>query len=521
MEILFINKKHDGYMSQGIMSLSAVLKQHGHKTSYVDTWSFEEVDNSIKKTKPDLLAFSSVTGDYSYYNDTNRKLKAKYGIMAVMGGPHATFHGKNFMESESNTFDGACVGEGEFALLDLCKKLEAGEEYDKIPNWIFPSSSNKMVVNPMRPLIEDLSTLPTPDFSMDTALSSSEKLVFWFHRGCPYKCTYCMNHAWNKMYKKVDEREGTFRKVVRAPNPAYCVEVIKKTLSLSDAGSVKSILIADDTFGGNIKWLAEFCEIYKKEINIPWDTHLYPMMITENRISLMAEAGCRTALIAIESGNEKVREKILKRPMSNKLIIDGAKIIHDHGMSMNIQNILLLPGETLATALDTFNLNVKCKPEIATASKFQPYPGVELTDYSITEGYLKPGDFEDDIPQDFHWTSVLDFSYLPKKDYNKILNLHNMFTFGTYFTRLRFLVYFLMQFPNGIMHHHIDNMARKVISHRNDIKASKFKIFLIFIYNFFKSSNIKETIKKSRIIMNKLDKKKKIKSSTRPVVSEF
>ena len=78
-----------------------------------------------------------------------------------------------------------------------------------------------------------------------------------------------MNHAWNKMYKEVHQREDESRKVVRAPNPAYCVQVIKNALSLSDVGA-KHILLQDDTFGGDIKWLAEFCEVYKKEINIPF-----------------------------------------------------------------------------------------------------------------------------------------------------------------------------------------------------------------------------------------------------------
>lgn len=475
-------------MRQGLLYLSAILKTNHFEVHYLDTADYEEADYCIKRLLPDLLVYSCTSGEYTHYNKLNYKLK-KYGIMSVIGGPHATFFGEIFMKQESNSFDGACVGEGEFALLDLCNKLRDGSEYLHLNNWIFKTLNSSLIINSPRPLIANLDELPFPDFELDKSTLENKKVIFWFHRGCLFNCSYCMNHRWRVLYKGLGH-------VIRVPSAAYCIELIKFRISLG-GNSVEHILFQDDIFGVNISWLKTFCELYKKEIGLPWDTHLYPTMITEERISLMADAGCRTIETAIETGNEEMRRTVLRRPMTNAQIEKAAEIVHNHGMSLRIQNILLLPGETLKTALETFNLNARCKPEIATASKFQPYPGLDLTEKAIEMGYLKRGEFEHNLPDNLHWISILKFRNI--REVGRINNLLNLFTFGTYFTSLKPIIYLLIMLPNNKLHHHIDNIAWKVIAHRDDKdmvrrRYLKFQIFMRFIYNFFLPSNIRYTL---------------------------
>jgi len=374
MKILFIASKHGGVMSQGIMYLSAILKKNKFETYYLNTYNYRKVSNFIKENKPDLLAYSTTSGEYKYYNNLNKKLK-NFGIMSVIGGPHATFFGKEFMKQKSNSFDAACVGEGEYAMLDLCKSLRDGKNYYNIKNWIFKKPNGKIVINKLRPLIDDLDELPFPDFKIDPDMKNLKRVIFWLHRGCPSNCTYCMNHKWRELYRGLG-------KIIRVPTPRYCIEMIKHRISLSSE-KPERILFEDDNFGIDIKWLKKFAKLYKKEIGLPWEAHLYPTLITAKRIKIMADAGCKIIETAIETGNEKRRRELLKRPMTNEQIQDSIDIIHENGIGVRIQNILLLPGETYRTALETFRLNASCKPEVATTSKFQPYPGLELTKKAI------------------------------------------------------------------------------------------------------------------------------------------
>ena len=507
MKVGFISPKLGGVMRPGLTYLSAYLKANGYSVAYLDSAESDEAEAFVAREKPDVLAYSLTSGEYGLYNGINRKLKQKYGLTSLVGGPHATFFAHQFMADQNNSFDAACRGEGEIAMLELLERLESGRDYNDVANWVVPDGSGGVRVNGLRPLIADLDTLPFPDFAMDPQLGSQKKARLWLHRGCPFNCTYCMNHVWRKLYKGLG-------KAVRNPGPDRCIEILKYRLSLTP-GKIEHVLFTDDTFGHSIDWLKRFGRRYREEIGLPFTVQLYPGMITADRVEELARAGCKVVSTAIETGDEKRRRELLKRPMKDEAVIQGAKLVHRAGMGLKIQNILLLPGETLSSAWKTFDLNAKCRPEVATTGKFQPYPGVELTEKAIEMGHLKRGGFEDRIPDNFHWLSILEFS--DHAMVNQVHNLVNLFTFGTYFTFMRPVVKLLSKMSNNKLHHHIDNMTWKVVTHRPDdeVRPSgvvKARVFLRFLAEFIRPANIRNTLKREISPVMNLNQLKKAKT---------
>jgi len=489
MRVLFIAHALGGQVRQGILYLSALLKHNNYSVTYLNTADCQEVDSYIREYKPDLLAYSCTSGEYRVYNELNRRLK-HHKIFSVIGGPHVTFFGQEFMRDEGNSFDGACRGEGEEALLELCDRLKENKDFHDVKNWIFrdKNDSSQLVVNPLRPLIADLDSLPFPDYQLYKDAKQKRELPevrIWLHRGCPYNCTYCLNHKWHALYKGLG-------KTIRVASPRYCIDMIKNML-LSLGYRPEHLLFNDDIFGYDLDWLKTFCKLLKKEVDIPWGAHLYPTMVNEEKVSIMAEGGCYDIRTAIETGNEKRRRELLKRPMSNAQIERAAKIVHDKGLIFYTLNILLLPGETLKTALETFELNVRCRPQVPTASKFQPYPRIELTEKAIEMGHLERGKFENNIPGNFHWISILKFS--DQREFNRMNNLLHLFTFGIVFSFLKPLVYLLIKLPTNKLHYHIDNIAWKVITHGNPSR-NKFTIFVNFIWEFILPTNTLRTLKR-------------------------
>jgi len=140
---------------QGIMSVSAVLKEHGFST---DIFSIvlekENIIDNILKSKPDLIGCSVMTPGFKAMMKVIYAIKARNpSLFIVMGGHHPTFYPK--VIEEEKELDAICIGEGEYAMLELALSLRQGEINTNIKNlWL--RQKNEVVKNGVMDLISDL-----------------------------------------------------------------------------------------------------------------------------------------------------------------------------------------------------------------------------------------------------------------------------------------------------------------------------------------------------------------------------
>ncbi len=123
--------------------------------------------------------------------------------------------------------------------------------------------------------------------------------------------------------------------------------------------------------------------------------------------------------MAIETGNEHIREKVLQRKMKNETIIRASDLIHSAGLKLSLSNMIGLPTETLENTYETVDLNTRCRPEHPTAQFFMPYPGIELTKIAIATGHFDEGLFGE-IEKNTWKTSPLKFDSETKTKMEKI-----------------------------------------------------------------------------------------------------
>ena len=88
--------------------------------------------------KPDLIAISSTEDMWELgmmILEEIRDYKINNEIPVIAGGVFATFAPDICIDNE--LVDLVCVGEGENALKDLCKKIENKEDYEDLTNcWV-------------------------------------------------------------------------------------------------------------------------------------------------------------------------------------------------------------------------------------------------------------------------------------------------------------------------------------------------------------------------------------------------
>lgn len=192
-----------GWYNEGLASLSAVLKQHGHETAlYHLLWPPRQDDfqDELRRQAPDLVAFSLRSEVFGI--GTRLALWAKeLGYPTIAGSYHPTLAPEESIAAPG--IDMVCLGEGEAPLAELCDRMRAGRDPYDIPSLWFKCEGD-VIRNPAGPVIEDLDDLPVPDFALFdfSKLTSTQTYtgLVSFSRGCPYNCTYCCNHKLRSLY---------------------------------------------------------------------------------------------------------------------------------------------------------------------------------------------------------------------------------------------------------------------------------------------------------------------------------
>jgi radical SAM superfamily enzyme YgiQ (UPF0313 family) len=294
------------------------------------------------------------------------------------------------------------VGEGEYALRDLCSALSEDRDVSLIPN-IWSKKNGKIFKNPPRPLISDLDKLPYPDrsiFSYKKLMEGREDMIFFMaSRGCPYGCPYCCNHALRDVYNTPD-------KWVRFRSVENVIQEIESVLK--DYPSTKHVAFFDDILALRKDWFKEFTQQYKSRIRLPFRCNMRANYLAdEETVKMLREAGCKRVIIGLESGNEYIRNKIIERNMPESILIKAGKLCKEYGIELATYNMLGVPEESFSAMLETVKLNAKIKADFTYASIYYPFKNTILYELCKKKNLLT-----DRIVTDYVEGSVLNFDRL-------------------------------------------------------------------------------------------------------------
>ena len=364
----------------GLGMLSAVLKRAGHATAlcYIyGQYDAAPLRQKIADWQPDVVAFSGVSPQFRYIKKLVEDL-APLPAFTIYGGVHPTLDPDCLQKVRG--LDSICVGEGEFPLLELVEALRDHQSVDGIRNLHLKKADGTIVKNPTRPFHAKLDELPFPDhdlFDFQKIVDSDfNTALFMFTRGCPYNCTFCSNHALRS------QQEGCY---VRSRSVDNCLAEIREVAARYRVGA---FYFNDDCFTANRKWWQEFCEKYKKEFTTPFDINTRPETLNDDVCAKLKDAGCRRVSIGIENGSESFRAKLLGRRQSNERIITAFDACRRAGIKTKSFNIVGFPFETPEIFQETVQLNARANPDSVIIGIFEPYPGTQLAQTCLKEGWI-------------------------------------------------------------------------------------------------------------------------------------
>jgi radical SAM superfamily enzyme YgiQ (UPF0313 family) len=376
-----------GFPPIGIMSLSSVLKRAGHEVLLFDQANPDTPNDvilaEVLRWKPDLVGMSFLsTTSYPYAKILARALRAAVpDIKLAFGGVFATLNAEH-VKAQVSEVDFVCRGDGEQLILDLVAHLD---DPSSVLGVTWQDSAGVVRENPPRPLDRNLDQWPFPDreslpidfvesmpLDVPVVLSRERFTTMQTSRGCPWPCIFCDIPIFN---------EGKWRS--RSPEHVLAeFEQLKKD-------GYGAVYFVDDHFLLQPKRIEAICKgINERGLEIQWGCEGRVDSVCMELFPAMAKAHCRTLMFGIESGSQKILDRLKKEQTLEQTAIAvraakkaGIEIVHGFFVVGN-------PDETEEDMCDTFRFAERLPLDTFAFNRLCVYRGTPLWKEYIERGLV-------------------------------------------------------------------------------------------------------------------------------------
>jgi len=389
----------------GVQMLSACLKEAGHETDLVfepnlfATGAIKEprlieflsndelVIEDLIAAEPDLIGFPIDINGYLWSLKIAAGVKARRpDIPIIFGGIHVTMCPDVVIERPE--VDYIALNEAEHSLVELCDILDGRKAGDprKVEGIWAREPDGTIHRNPMRDEHRDLDDFPFFDKGLyyDKLPGLASEYMTTISRGCPYNCTFCF---YNAVHEIVGNRK------VRLRTPRHVIDEL--VAAKATYPQMEAVLFHDDIFPVRVKWLEEFAPLYKAEIGLPYSCITYPLLVTDYMAQLLADSGCRSVIMGVQSTSEPVRADVMERYEKNSDIFNAIRRLRDNDIFVTVDHILGTPEETEQEQDEALLFYADAGPNVVKPLPLAYLPRTRMTKIAIEKGIISAQDEED------------------------------------------------------------------------------------------------------------------------------
>ncbi|MBU3925553.1 B12-binding domain-containing radical SAM protein [Patescibacteria group bacterium] len=388
-----------------ILSVAAPLVNAGYEVKIIDQrvnrlWK-RDLLNEMKK-EPLAIGISTLTGKQILNGlEASRLIKENSNIPVIWGGVHPSIMPRQTLNNKYINY--VVIGEGEETFLELVECIKNKNSVKNIKGLGYKENGN-VFINQERMFVdlENLSEMPYNLISIEKYVAEksfatgklARNIAFYTSRGCPYRCGFCYNKEFNK----------------RKWRGKSAGKVIKEIKDLIDGYGINAFEIEDDEFFVDIERAKKIAElIIEENLNIEIFTSCrvnYVINMDSNYLKLFYEAGFRTLGFGVESGSGRILD-LMHKDITIEQVFETIKRLKIAGINSKYYFMAGFPTETIKDLYKTTDLIQKMKkldPQIRIPAWriFTPYPGTDLYDLAIKEGWNAPKKLEEWANYDFN-----------------------------------------------------------------------------------------------------------------------
>jgi len=336
-----------GEENRGIRYISAMLRRNGFEPHLIffKRWVNNAMEpptereeellvDLVQRIGPVLVGVGFGAPHFKVVRNFTLKIRAASDAVMLWGGVFPTVCPEDCIDE----VDAVCIGEGEFATLDVVQALAEGRPLANIQGlWV--REGGTVHKNPVRQLIQDLDSLPFPDYLQpDTwfiedgqqlrtdPVAQTVEYRIYPTRGCPYTCTYCHSHVMRGISR---EGGGRYYRIRSVENVIAELEAARSILP-----RIRRVKFDGDVFAFPPEWIEEFSRSYRERVSIPFEILTYPGELDGRDYQRLKQAGLRKIQTGMQSGSERELRDAYRRQSTSKDILELHRTVLDAGIEV-------------------------------------------------------------------------------------------------------------------------------------------------------------------------------------------
>ena len=239
--------------------------------------------------------------------------------------------------------------------------------------------------------------------------SSKPHVTFMSSRGCPFLCTFCSAHS-------IHGRKMRFYSLDRVKNDI---------VTLQEEFGTETIIFQDDHFMADKKRVHEILAFMEER----GMTAFFPNALTlyaldRPMLEALQGVGVKVLIMAVESGSQRVLNKIMKKPLNQKIQRRVFKDCRELGIDTDVNIIIGMPGETKDDIKEAREFLKELYGTWFRIYAAVPLEGSDMYKEAVAKGYLTDGyingDFKKAVIQTDDWSA----EYIQHACYSMNLDLN-------------------------------------------------------------------------------------------------
>jgi len=196
--------------------------------------------------------------------------------------------------------------------------------------------------------------------------------------GCPYDCIYCPYPL------------GYGSKIISKSNE----KILEEIEFLIENYGISGFVFREQAFTFNRNRVLDFCsEVIRRGLEIDWLFETRVDLVDPQLLKRMKEAGCFRIHYGVETGDEKILEKIGKPRMNKEKIKKAFCVTKQAGIFAQAHMMIGFPDENWDTIERSIKLLKDINPDSVNINIVTPYPKTELYDHILQAGLLTSEDW--------------------------------------------------------------------------------------------------------------------------------